>query len=433
MIYDNELEKSVLGGILLNPQIYPEITDYFHEDIFYQDTHKSICKALISIKNDNNAIDLSSIINYSQKNDLNIDKIYLIGLMALRDLYGVKEKILMLNELYIRRKIIDKNTKLNELAFDRTSDVFELIGDAEKNINEILSKISVSKTFDSMDCQIELIAHLNKLSNLDHNELIGIDTGFNRLNGLTSGWQNSDLIILAGRPAMGKTSFLLNCVHSAIKKYPTLVFSLEMSKLQLYARMCSQITNIPLEKFLKIKMDDEDRKLFNDSTYNLYNSELYIDDRGGVDITYIKTKARKLVREKKIKFIVIDYLQLIHTKNSKGNTNDDISKITIALKNLAKELNIPIICLSQLSREVEKRADKRPQLSDLRDSGAIEQDADMVIFIYRPEYYGIMDDGMGNSTIGKAQIIVSKHRNGATDDLIVNFDGRCTNFYDSRY
>jgi replicative DNA helicase len=139
------------------------------------------------------------------------------------------------------------------------------------------------------------------------------------------------------------------------------------------------------------------------------------------------------VREKKIKFIVIDYLQLIHTKNSKGNTNDDISKITIALKNLAKELNVPIICLSQLSREVEKRADKKPQLSDLRDSGAIEQDADMVIFIYRPEYYGIMDDGLGNSTIGKAQIIVSKHRNGATDDLIVNFDGRCTNFYDSRY
>ena len=154
MIYDNELEKSVLGGILINPQIYAEITDFFHVDIFYDNTHKSICKALISIKNDNNSIDLPSIINYSQKNDLNIDKIYLIGLMALRDVYGIKEKILMLNEFYIRRKIIEKNTTLNELAFDRTSDVFELIGDAEKNINEILIKISVIKTFDSMDCQL---------------------------------------------------------------------------------------------------------------------------------------------------------------------------------------------------------------------------------------------------------------------------------------
>ena len=261
-------------------------------------------------------------------------------------------------------------------------------------------------------------------------ELIGCDTGFIELNKLTSGWQNSDLIILAARPGMGKTSLMLKFVNSVLNQNKSvLVFSLEMSKLQLYARMCSQITSIPLYKFLKEKMNPYEKELYKNETFKLSNSQLLIEDKSGISINFIKVKARKLKRDKDISMIVIDYIGLIDKGNSNKSTNDQVAEISGALKGLAKELNIPIILLSQLSREVEKLNDKRPMLSHLRDSGAIEQDADMVMFIYRPEYYGIMDDGAGNSTIGKAELIVAKHRNGALSDIIVNFNGNCTNFY----
>jgi replicative DNA helicase len=323
-----------------------------------------------------------------------------------------------------------KLSELLEKTQESTSDVFELLADNEKNTNDIFNKISISKTFTALDCAIEMDQHLDKIDKLVDGELIGCDTGFSELNKLTSGWQNSDLIILAARPGMGKTSLMLNFVNSVLNQNKSvLVFSLEMSKLQLYARMCSQITSIPLYKFLKEKMNPYERELYKNETFKLSNSQLFIEDKSGISINFIKVKARKLKRDKDISMIVIDYIGLIDKGNTNKSTNDQVAEISGALKGLAKELNIPIILLSQLSREVEKLNDKRPMLSHLRDSGAIEQDADMVMFIYRPEYYGIMDDGAGNSTIGKAELIVAKHRNGALSDIIVNFNGNCTNFY----
>jgi replicative DNA helicase len=429
---NTKLEGQFLGGLLINSSEFKYIQELFHEELFYDEKNQLIAKAILSLNNASKTIDLINVSN-ELESTLKINPISFYDLSLLTNdaiLNRFDEKILILSEFYIKRKMMFKLSELLEKTQESTSDVFELLADNEKNTNEIFNKISISKTFTALDCAIEMDQHLDKIDKLVDGELIGCDTGFIELNKLTSGWQNSDLIILAARPGMGKTSLMLKFVNSVLNQNKSvLVFSLEMSKLQLYARMCSQITSIPLYKFLKEKMNPYEKELYKNETFKLSNSQLFIEDKSGISINFIKVKARKLKRDKDISMIVIDYIGLIDKGNNNKSTNDQVAEISGALKGLAKELNIPIILLSQLSREVEKLNDKRPMLSHLRDSGAIEQDADMVMFIYRPEYYGIMDDGAGNSTIGKAELIVAKHRNGALSDIIVNFNGNCTNFY----
>ena len=429
---NTKLESQFLGGLMISPHEFKYIQELFHEELFYDEKNQLIAKAILGLNNASKTIDLINVSNQLEST-LKINPISFYDLSLLTNdciLNRFDEKILILNEFYIKRKMMFKLSELLEKTQESTSDVFELLADNEKNTNEIFNKISISKTFTALDCAIEMDNHLDKIDKLVDGELIGCDTGFSELNKLTSGWQNSDLIILAARPGMGKTSLMLKFVNSVLNQNKSvLVFSLEMSKLQLYARMCSQITSIPLYKFLKEKMNPYEKELYKNETFKLSNSQLLIEDKSGISINFIKVKARKLKRDKDISMIVIDYIGLIDKGNNNKSTNDQVAEISGALKGLAKELNIPIILLSQLSREVEKLNDKRPMLSHLRDSGAIEQDADMVMFIYRPEYYGIMDDGAGNSTIGKAELIVAKHRNGALSDIIVNFNGNCTNFY----
>jgi replicative DNA helicase len=429
---NTKLEGQFLGGLLINSSEFKYIQELFHEELFYDEKNQLIAKAILGLNNASKTIDLINVSN-ELESTLKINPISFYDLSLLTNdaiLNRFDEKILILSEFYIKRKMMYKLSELLEKTQESTSDVFELLADNEKNTNEIFNKISISKTFTALDCAIEMDQHLDKIDKLVDGELIGCDTGFIELNKLTSGWQNSDLIILAARPGMGKTSLMLKFVNSVLNQNKSvLVFSLEMSKLQLYARMCSQITSIPLYKFLKEKMNPYEKELYKNETFKLSNSQLFIEDKSGISINFIKVKARKLKRDKDISMIVIDYIGLIDKGNNNKSTNDQVAEISGALKGLAKELNIPIILLSQLSREVEKLNDKRPMLSHLRDSGAIEQDADMVMFIYRPEYYGIMDDGAGNSTIGKAELIVAKHRNGALSDIIVNFNGNCTNFY----
>ena len=431
--HDEKLEGSFLGGLILNPNEFKYIQELFHEELFFDTRNQLIAKAIISLNNASKIADLISISNYLKTTVKNnpIDFYHLSVLTNDAVLSGFIEKLLNLSELYIKRKLIIKNTELIQKAQQPTYDVLELLGEQERITTEIMSRISVSNTATSTDCAIELDKHLSAISKLKEGDLVGLDTGFTSLNNLTSGWQNSDLIILAARPSMGKTSIALNFVHSALNlDKSVLVFSLEMSKMSLYARMCSQITDIPLNKFLKNPMSQEESTIYRNETFKLAQSKLFIEDKGGVDINFIKIKSRKLKRDKDIQLIVIDYIGLIAKEKSNKSTNDLVGDISGALKALAKELSVPIIVLSQLSREVEKSSDKRPTLSHLRDSGSIEQDADQVLFIYRPEYYGITDDGCGNSTIGKAEIIVAKNRNGALDNCVVNFDGKCTNFYE---
>lgn len=264
--------------------------------------------------------------------------------------------------------------------------------------------------------------------------LTGVPTGYTGLDEMTSGWQASDLVIIAGRPAMGKTAFALSLAKNIAvdNNMPVGFFSLEMSNVQLVNRLIANVCEIPGNKILNGQLDQLEWARLDKNIGRLENAPIYIDDTPGLSVFELRTKARRLVREHQVKVIMIDYLQLMNANGMHfGNRQEEVSTISRSLKGLAKELNIPILALSQLNRTVEKRDDnqsKRPQLSDLRESGAIEQDADMVLFVHRPEYYHLYEDEKGNNLRGMAQIIIAKHRKGATGDVLLNFKGEYTRF-----
>ena len=266
--------------------------------------------------------------------------------------------------------------------------------------------------------------------------LTGIPTGYQQMDDMTSGWQPSDLVIIAGRPAMGKTSFALSIAKNVAVDHgvPIGFFSLEMNNVQLVNRLISNVCEISGKKILNGQLDPSEWERLDKKIRSLTGAPIYIDDTPGLSVFELRTKARRLVREKGVKLLMIDYLQLMNANGMKfGSRQEEVSTISRSLKGLAKELNIPVLALSQLSRNVENREGlegKRPQLSDLRESGAIEQDADMVLFVHRPEYYHIYQDEKGNDLHGMAQIIIAKHRKGATGDVLLNFRGEFTRFQD---
>lgn len=432
MPHDENIEKLILGSLMDYPELWFGIAENFHEGLFHKENNKIVAKAISALKNENKAADVVSVFQWVKSQGLSdaCDRGYIFGLINQKVYSALEEKVLILAEYHMRRELLTHSYKTIGAVEQTSCDVLEVIADHEKFLTEITNKTTTSKVFDALDCHNEMIDHLNKLEKVKHGELIGVDTGFQKLNELTAGWQKSDLVVLAGRPGMGKTSLSLNITRSALVKTPVLYFSYEMSKMQIYARMCSQVTSIPLEKYLRTSMTKEERQIFNSSTYHLSQSKLYIDDRAG-NVNHIKRKSRKLKRDKNIGLIVIDHLGFVQKPKSTKSTNDLVGEITADLKGLAKELELPIILLCQLNRG-DKNQVSEPVLKDLRDSGNIEQDADIVGFIHRPEYYGILDDGHGNSTIGKAEIIIRKHRNGGLENILVGFDGKCTNFYDLR-
>ena len=263
--------------------------------------------------------------------------------------------------------------------------------------------------------------------------ITGVSTGYTELDKITAGWQESDLIIIAGRPAMGKTSFALSLAKNIAidNREPVAFFSLEMNNVQLVNRLISNVCSVPGTKILNGQLSQDEWSRFDNNVGKMQGAPMYIDDTPGLSVFELRTKARRLVKEKNVKLIMIDYLQLMNATGMKFNSRqEEVSTISRSLKSLAKELNIPIIALSQLSRAVEQRPGQgtRPQLSDLRESGAIEQDADMVLFVHRPEYYNILEDSDGNSLKGMAQIIIAKHRKGATADVTLSFKGEYTRF-----
>jgi replicative DNA helicase len=310
--------------------------------------------------------------------------------------------------------------------------VFDLIDQYEKSVSGLTSGVVSDKVSSSSDIQKEMLERNAKI--LTRKGISGVATGFTLLDTITGGWQEPDLIILAARPAMGKSSLAAQlATYPAIQGIPAAIFTLEMSSHQFYARMQAQESGIDVEKILRTGLNEHEMAQLTNSCQRLTNAPLYIDDSAGISIFELRNKARKLCREKGVKLIIIDYLQLMTNKSKGGNREQEISEISRGLKSLAKELKIPIIALSQLSRQVETRADKRPMLSDLRESGAIEQDADIVSFLYRPEYYGIMQDEQGNSTAGKSLLIIAKHRNGSLADIPLNFEHAKTKFSDYQH
>jgi len=331
----------------------------------------------------------------------------------------------IITQKHIQRELIRVSTKVIKDAFEDTTDVFNLLDEAEQGLFAITQQ-NLSRSYESMgSLTSRALKQLEELSQ-KKSGLTGVPTGFTDLDRLTSGWQPSDLIILAARPGMGKTAFTLALARNAAVDFdkPVAVFSLEMSNVQLVQRLISMEAEISGSKLRSGQLEDYEWQQLQSAIEKMSEVPIYIDDTPGINIFELRAKCRRMKMQHDIQMVVIDYLQLMSggPDSGKGNREQEISMISRSLKGLAKELSVPVIALSQLSRAVETRGgNKRPMLSDLRESGAIEQDADIVSFIYRPEYYSILEDEEGNSLKGVGEIIIAKHRNGALDTVKLKF------------
>jgi replicative DNA helicase len=427
-----DIEKAVLGAILLEKNAINEVSQILTPDVFYKDAHRSIYESIIELYSTSEPIDILTVTNLLRKNgklEQAGGAFYVAELtenVSSSANLDTHSKILMEN--YIKRESISTASMLQKMAYDPITDPFELIEFFSEFNLKILNQIDNGKTEDFRGI---LLNRIKKIGNLIGKEgkLTGIDTGYQSINLLTGGWQKPDLIIIAARPAMGKTAFMLNLVRACAKSGKNCaVFSLEMSKDQLTDRLIAIETHeASASNISKGKITEDQYQAIVKKSSQMLNWGISIDDTAGLSINQLKSKAYKLKNTNSIDMIVVDYLQLM-SGEGKGNREQEISQISRGLKKLAKELDIPVIALSQLSRSVETRGgDKRPQLSDLRESGAIEQDADIVIFLYRPEYYGIMEIE-GESMIGMGEIIFAKHRNGGLDSIMLQFIAQYTDF-----
>ena len=411
------------------------IIDILRPDSFYKDAHKHVYKAICNLFEKSQPIDLLTV-NEELKT---IGKLELIGgpsqLVELTNRVASSANIefhaRIISQKFIQRELIRTSTETIRASFEDTIDVFDLLDKAEQNLFDITDQ-NLSRGSLGMSTLMNMA--IQKLEEVSKNEegLTGIPTGFVNLDKITSGWQPSDLIIVAARPGMGKTAFTMSVARNAAIEFNKGVafFSLEMSSLQLVNRLISMETEIPSEKLRKGNLEDYEWQQLHAAVDKLSAVPLFIDDTPGISIFELRAKCRRLKMQHDIQMVIVDYLQLMTGgKDNKGNREQEISMISRGLKGLAKELSVPVIALSQLSRAVETRGgSKRPQLSDLRESGAIEQDADIVSFIYRPEYYEILEDEDGNSLKGIGEIIIAKHRNGALDSIRLKWDGQYAKF-----
>ncbi len=428
-----DLEKAVLGSFLIDKRTLDEVLIDLHREVFYDEKHKLIFDAIKSVYLDENQVDLLTVSQQLRKNNTHQEvggDLYLINLsqvVASTANIDLHSKIIL--QKYLQREIIKLASEMTKNAYQEDVDAIELLEQSYRELNKISEtnvKAEEKKLGEVVDEVIEKGIRL-----FDGKITSGIITPIERITKNTGGWADSELIILAGRPGMGKTSFALSCVLEPAKQgIPTAFFSLEMSKSQLTTRLLSMEFKIPSDKFRKSGLDAHDLQKIDN---HLNEIPLYIDDTPSISIEHFQIKANQMKSKYDIQLIVVDYIQLMSAKSKGGTRENEVSKISRGLKLIAKELNIPVIALSQLSRGVETRGgNKRPQLSDLRESGAIEQDADVVGFLYRPEYYGITewDDDTHDSCRNQAEFIIAKNRNGGLLRTRMNFEGQFTLFSD---
>ena len=433
-----ELEDSVLGAIMIEKDAYGSVADLLRPEVFYKDQNRVIYEAIRSLAAHDYPIDILSVSEELKKQG----KLEAAGGTVY--LSELTRRVASTAHLYYHAQIIAQKAtardliamaaKIEEKGFDETQDVEELMQEAEGGIFEI-SQRSQKRSVTQIDSVItEAFQRMEKAAKND-GSISGIPSGFHNLDKITSGWQTPDLVIIAARPAMGKTAFVLSMAKNIAidRKIPVAIFSLEMSNVQLVNRLIMNVCEIEGDKIKTGKFNKEETKRLYTKINIMKGAPLYLDDTPSLSIFELRSKARKLVSEQKVKMIIIDYLQLMNAQGSNfGSREQEVSIISRSLKALAKELDIPVIALSQLNRGVEARSGiegKTPQLADLRESGAIEQDADMVCFIHRPEYYHIYsDEKTGKSLQGLAQIIIAKHRNGATDSVWLRFRGKYAKF-----
>ena len=425
-----DLEEVVLGAMMIDKKGVDEVIDILQPEAFYKESHQLIFNSIISLFEKQEPIDIKTV-SFQLKKDGNLNTVggdyYLIELsQKVSSSAHIEFHSRIILQKFIQRKLISISNEIIEDSYDETSDVFDLLDKAESRIYDISQRNLKKNTQSAEDL---VLAAKKKIEEISKKEgLSGIASGFGEIDRLTSGWQPSDLIIVAARPGMGKTAFTLSMARniSVENNMPVAFFSLEMSAIQLITRLISSETGLNSEKLRTGKLEKFEWELLNVKVTNLENAPLYIDDTPSLSIFELRAKARRLSSQFGIKLIVVDYLQLMTLGSSQksGNREQEISTISRNLKALAKELDIPIIALSQLSRAVELRGGtKRPILSDLRESGAIEQDADIVSFLYRPEYYKIdeWDDEESSPALGQAEFIVAKHRNGGLSSIKLKF------------
>nr|WP_314754045.1 replicative DNA helicase [uncultured Prevotella sp.] len=432
-----EIEKIVLGALMIDKDAFSMVSELLVPETFYEPRNQKIYDAIRTLNMNENPVDVATVINQLQKNGV-LENVggpaYVVELSShVASSAHIEYHAHILAQKYLARQLISFSSRIETKAFDETVDIDELMQEAEGNLFEISQK-NMKQDYTQIDPVIQQAVEILQNASQNSGGLTGIPTGYTKLDEMTSGWQKSDLVIIAGRPAMGKTSFALSVAKNIAVDYhePIAFFSLEMNNVQLVNRLISNTCEIAGNKILNGQLTPDEWERLDKNLRKLTGTPLYIDDTPGLSVFELRTKARRLVREKGVKIIMIDYLQLMNANGMKfGSRQEEVSTISRSLKGLAKELDIPILALSQLNRTVENREGlegKRPQLSDLRESGAIEQDADMVLFVHRPEYYHIFTDEKGNDLHGMAQIIIAKHRKGATGDVLLTFRGEFTRF-----
>ncbi|MCD7977838.1 MAG: replicative DNA helicase [Tannerellaceae bacterium] len=425
-----ELEEAVLGALMLEKDAYSIVSEILKPECFYEKSHEMIYSAIVDLALSQRPVDMLTVTEQLKKRgelDLVGGPFYITQLTSkVASSAHIEYHARIIAQKYLARELISFTAMIQGKAFDETIDVEDLMQEAEGKLFEI-SQRNVKKDVTQINPVIkDAMVMLQKAANQKEG-LSGVRTGFDGLDKMTSGWQKSDLIIIAARPAMGKTAFVLSMAKNMAVNFntPVALFSLEMSNVQLVNRLIVNVCEIPGDKIKRGNLESYEWEQLDFKIKELYDAPIYVDDTPSLSVFELRTKARRLVREHGISCIIIDYLQLMNASGmSFGSREQEVSTISRSLKGLAKELDIPIIALSQLNRGVESRQGaegKRPQLADLRESGAIEQDADMVCFIHRPEYYKITEDERGNSLIGLAEIIIAKHRNGATGDVRLRF------------
>lgn len=433
-------EEAVLGAMMLDKNAIVQVIELLRPEAFYFDAHQTIFQAIKNLVTRTEPVDILTVTAELRKMG-SLDSVggaYYITKLTNRVSSAAHIEIhahLVLQKFLMREMIRVCTIGLGQ-AFDETTDVFELYNTIDKEL--LNARVgNVKKSYVALSEAINTT--IKKIESIKDREdgLTGVPSGLFKLDQYTGGWQNSDLIIIAARPGMGKTAFVLSVARNAAVDFKTgvAIFSLEMSTVQLTTRLISAESEINSERLRRGDLHDWQWQQLNTRVRKISDAPIYIDDSPALTVFDLKAKCRRLKANQDIGLIIVDYLQLMRGDEGSniGNREQEISYISRNLKGLAKDLDVPVIALAQLSREVEKTPDKRPLLSHLRESGSIEQDADLVGFLYRPEYYDITQDEQGNDLTGKAEIIIAKHRNGSTGTVEIRFISHLAKFTDLEY
>ena len=433
-----DLEESVLGALMLEKDALTNVIDILKPENFYKDANKEIYQSIIDLFNDSEPIDLLTVTSQLKKNG----KLEYVGgsfyvtqlTTRVNSASNIEYHARIILEQSIKRQLIEVSGEVQKEAYEDTTDVFDLLDNTEQSLFDI-SESHIRKNYSQVKGLMKEAIDELQAKKTRKDGITGVPSGFIDLDNITSGWQPSDLVIIAGRPSMGKTAFVLSMMRNASidHEMPIALFSLEMSSLQIVNRLISSEAELDSDKIKKGNLKDYEWQQLLHKTDQLNNAKIFIDDTPALSILELRAKSRRLKSQHDIQCIIVDYLQLMSGEygKSSGNREQEIASISRSLKAIAKELNVPVLALSQLSRAVETRGgDKRPVLSDLRESGSIEQDADMVLFIYRADRYDITEDEDGNLTAGVAEVLLRKNRNGPTGKVKLKFIERFAKFTD---